>query len=42
MITRSHLDLKDYKYFNPDVDFSQDISHLLPPREKCWWEDLGE
>jgi hypothetical protein len=41
LITESHPELQRHKYYNPSAVFPDDLSPFLPPREDCWWEDLG-
>jgi hypothetical protein len=41
-ISRNHLCLEQHKYFKPSAKFPDNVSDLLPPREDCWWEDLGK
>lgn len=39
-ITVSHPHLRRHVFYDPDVPFPQDISYLLPPQEKRWWEHI--
>ena len=40
-INRAHLVKNIFKYFNPNAEFPDDLSGLLPTDDR-WWEDLGE
>lgn len=39
LITENHPELPRHKFYNPSA-FFPDLS-LFPPKEDCWWEDLG-
>jgi hypothetical protein len=41
-ICRDFPDVRKHMEYNPDAKFSEDITNLLPPHEKHWWEMLGE
>jgi hypothetical protein len=40
-INRAHPAKNVFKYFNPNAEFPDDLSGLLPTND-LWWEDLGE
>ena len=40
-INRAHPVKNVFKYFNPNAEFPDDLSGLLPTDDR-WWEDLGE
>jgi len=41
-IRRDHPDLRKHKYYDPEANFPQDISNLLPAPVDRWWETLGK
>jgi hypothetical protein len=41
-ICRDFPDEGKHMEYNPDAKFPEDITNLLPPCEKCWYETLGE
>ena len=41
-IRRNHTNLHKHKYYDPEANFPQDISNLLPAPQYRWWETLGE
>ncbi len=41
-IGRGHPKINKHKFYQPGAEFPADISHLLPPSERCWWEHLGK
>ena len=41
-IRRNRPDLRKHKYYDPEANFPQDISNLLPVPQDRWWETLGE
>ena len=41
-ISRSYPDLDEHQDYDPEADFPQDLSGLLPPSADRWWEHLGK
>ena len=41
-IARDHPGRLRHRFYDASVDFSADISDLLPPGEDRWWEALGK
>ena len=41
-ISRGHPKINKHKFYQPGAEFPADISHLLPPSERRWWEHLGK